>query len=1109
MTTSGLPTRKANDQTLISYETDNQKLKDKNKQLEIETVNLFIQRETEIEVNKLLGGNGEYTGQPEGGIGEYTGQPEPNQLLTQNILDTFHTGGEFHTDSLEASLDGDSMLRDDDSQSITSCESDDSEASSGRSMDSNTGCESPEPVVIQDDEHKDWLIAAAINARSLTGKFDHMKSLADFMDVNILIIGETWEKEEKHGDEIVEFCQDLNFEWISQPRDPDDTGGGVALAISKSIGQTTRIDVPNPDNLEVIWTVTTPHTRPNLRLIVCAFYISPTSNRKPNTKDDLQVHVVEGIEYCNTRFKNTMYIIGGDQNNGVVEMDDVLAYPGITQRNFEPTRGPNILDFIYSDMNEVAPTVTLPPLTSDDERRSDHKIPIISVKMPDPFKKYITVKRRRVTENGKAEFLESMMEENWEVLSKTCAHTAAVQLKEMVGEKYDRFFPLVTRRVRVGGALWYNQKHRRLKRKANRLFKRHGQQSRKFKQARKKYRTACRTSKKKFLNNALDDALANNEPRKLHQIYKNLSTTDSRTSNITPTPAELIGMSDLEKANAAADRIEALTADFTPVEKERFQNTYWTAGRGWSEEDVLKAIKAMHIPRGKHDDDPPERVFKELAVAFVRPLTLVMNVISSTATWPDIWKCEVTTLIPKKKHVNSLSDLRPITMTEVFNKCAESMYRPIILEDIEQTLDLDQFGGRKKVGPSHLTCCLIEDVSRAADQDLASILFSFDYSSAFNCISHNEVIESAVRLGVRNEVVCILASYLENRSTVIKWGNERSSPRPALGGTGQGTLLAVVLFQIFIDTLLRELKVALDREERDLPEYMKSHAMAYIDDTCLVMHFDRKKMVENADGTVTLNDERIAKALDVIEKFSTRCNMRLNPSKSTALVFTHRGKKLKIPQGYLSFPSSGQEINEVETARVLGIQIDSKLNLHEYVNTRLRSAMNAAWILRRLKKGGVSQPHLIKAYLTHVRGVLEFGVVGLAKTLTPDQKKKLERVQRVCSRIITGTSPREIMDNYWPYETRLEHLGLQHLTTYEKTRGIKIPGRWENQFVKFAQKTEHDPRFARYYENRYSNPTQTLRFRAPYEVPVPNTERMKRSPLFQARKVLNERRPVV
>ena len=642
----------------------------------------------------------------------------------------------------------------------------------------------------------------------------------------------------------------------------------------------------------------------------------------------------------------------------------------------------------------------------------------------------------------------------------------------------------------------------------NKLFKKHGQQSKKFKQARKKYRAACRAAKKKFINSALEDALATKNPRKLHQIYKGLATTNTRTTNITPTPAELMGMDDRAKANAAADRIEALTADFTPVERERYHNTYWSAGRGFTEEQVRKAILTMHIPRGKHDDDPPDKIFQETAEGFVRPLTILMNVISATATWPDVWKQEVTTLIPKKKHVNTLSDLRPITMTEVLNKCAESLYRPIILEDIKDSLDIDQFGGIKGVGSSHLTCCMIEDICRAADNNLASVLLSFDFSSAFNCISHNEVIESMIRLGVRNEVVCVMSSYLENRTTVVKWGEERSSPRPALGGSGQGTLLSVVLFQIFIDTLIRELKTTLEQEERDFPAYMRSHVMAYIDDTCVVMNFDRKKMKENEDGSVEFSDHRVAKVLGAMESFSNRCNMKLNAAKSTAVVFTHRGKEMRVPPGYLSFPESGEEIKIVETARVLGVQVDNQLNLNDFVNTRLRAAMNAAWILRRLKKNGATEKHLIKAYLTHVRGVLEYGVVGLAETLTPVQKRKLERAQRVCSRIVAGSAPRPIMEGYLSYERRLDKLKLEHLTTYEDPlTGLKLPGRWEQQFENFARKTEHDPRFKRYYEDRYSTPNATLRFRAPYEVPVPGCERTIKAPLFQTRKALNKRRP--
>ena len=53
-------------------------------------------------------------------------------------------------------------------------------------------------------------------------------------------------------------------------------------------------------------------------------------------------------------------------------------------------------------------------------------------------------------------------------------------------------------------------------------------------------------------------------------------------------------------------------------------------------------------------------------------------------------------------------------------------------------------------------------------------------------------------------------------------------------------------FHIFMDTLLVKLQETMDEIENDWPIHARSRPMAYVDDICILIHIDRKRL--NDDG---------------------------------------------------------------------------------------------------------------------------------------------------------------------------------------------------------------------------------------------------------------------
>ena len=109
---------------------------------------------------------------------------------------------------------------------------------------------------------------------------------------------------------------------------------------------------------------------------------------------------------------------------------------------------------------------------------------------------------------------------------------------------------------------------------------------------------------------------------------------------------------------------------------------------------------------------------------------------------------------------------------------------------------------RKWYGTNHVLLRLIENWISALDSNLFKGAALIDLTKAFDCIPHDLLIAKFHAYGFSFETLTFLNSYLRSCQLCVKVNNICSDFLKILSGVPQGSMLGLILFNIFLKDLL-------------------------------------------------------------------------------------------------------------------------------------------------------------------------------------------------------------------------------------------------------------------------------------------------------------------
>ena len=146
----------------------------------------------------------------------------------------------------------------------------------------------------------------------------------------------------------------------------------------------------------------------------------------------------------------------------------------------------------------------------------------------------------------------------------------------------------------------------------------------------------------------------------------------------------------------------------------------------------------------------------------------------------------------------------------------------------------EQHGFRKLFSCETQLITAINDWAKSINQKKQTDVILLDFSKAFDSVPHLRLMSKLDHYGIRGLSANRIKAFLSNRSQVVSVNGSHSHPQPVISGVPQGTILAPVLFLLYIN---------------DISENIKSQIRLFADDGIIY------REINNDQDHVTLQED--------------------------------------------------------------------------------------------------------------------------------------------------------------------------------------------------------------------------------------------------------------
>ena len=296
-----------------------------------------------------------------------------------------------------------------------------------------------------------------------------------------------------------------------------------------------------------------------------------------------------------------------------------------------------------------------------------------------------------------------------------------------------------------------------------------------------------------------------------------------------------------------------------------------------------------------------------------------------------------------------------------------------------------------------------DDITAAMNKGEIKIAVMADFTKAFDTIAYETVLQKLHQFGFSKHALKWFASYLSERKPFVQIDDCKSSVLEVTFGVPQGSILGLVLFNLYVNDLAK-----------NLPTAVKAHQ--YADDTTLYAHC-KPSFIDQCYA-------EIQEAIDELSAWSSHSNLVLNSTKTRTMLFcTQQMSRIhKLESLINKLTANGKVLERSTTIKLLGTHIHQHMQWTEHVNKVIKSCYGTLSVLRKLKNVA---PFSVRKHLVESLMLSKLDYNDTVFTPLPVYLIKwLQRVQLAAAGFVLGcyANEKDLLKLKWlPISERRDH----------------------------------------------------------------------------------------
>ena len=248
-------------------------------------------------------------------------------------------------------------------------------------------------------------------------------------------------------------------------------------------------------------------------------------------------------------------------------------------------------------------------------------------------------------------------------------------------------------------------------------------------------------------------------------------------------------------------------------------------------------------------------------------------------------------------------------------------------------------------------------------------------SKAFDKVWHEGLIFKLKSMGICNDLLDLIGSFLDNRFQRVVLKGQTSEWLPVIAGVPQGSYSGPLFFLIYIN---------------DLSVNITSTVKLFADDTSLFSNIHDPKIT-----AYELNKD-LHKIAEWAHQWKMSFSSDLN-KQAQEVIFSRKMTKSSHPQVFFN----DIPVSRVSFQKHLGIYLDEKLNFNHHIKEKMTKAMKGIGVIKRLSKM-LPRHSLLTIYKSFVKPHLDYGDILYDQPNNKSFCKIIETVQYNAALAITS-----------------------------------------------------------------------------------------------------------